>query len=166
MFRKRFDIRAQPGFGLITLFTFFSLYLPITALVIYSFNGAESLSQWGGFSLRWFAAAWQNAAVQDAAIRSLVIALWAALIATTAAMMAALATTRTTPYRGLTFKYALINQPLMVPEIVTAVALLIVFSRIKVWTGYSGLGDLIVAHTASAFPSRTCPSAPGWKAWT
>jgi spermidine/putrescine transport system permease protein len=45
--------------------------------------------------------------------------------------MAAIATTRTKPYPGLTFKYAFINQPLMVPEIVTAVALLIVFSRVK-----------------------------------
>ena len=157
MFSRRYDLRSQPGFGFITLFTFFALYLPIAALVIYSFNDAESLSQWGGFSSRWFVAAWNNTAVQDAAMRSLVIALWAALLATTAAMMAALATTRTQPYRGLTFKYALINQPLMVPEIVTAVALLIVFSRIKVWTGYSGLGYLIVAHTAFCIPFAYLP---------
>ena len=71
--------------------------------------------------------------------------------------MAALATTRTRPYRGLTFKYALINQPLMVPEIVTAVALLIVFSRVKVWTGYSGLGYLIAAHTAFCIPFAYLP---------
>ena len=157
MFRSQFNVRAQPGFGLVTLFTFFALYLPIGALVIYSFNGAESLSRWDGFSLRWFAAAWQNDAVQDAAIRSLIIASWAALIATVAATMAALATTRTAPYRGLTFKYALINQPLMVPEIVTAVALLIVFSKIKVWTGYSGLGYLIVAHAAFCIPFAYLP---------
>lgn len=157
MFRSRFDIRAQPGFGLITLFTFFALYLPIAALVAYSFNGADSLSRWDGFSSRWFVAAWQNSAVQDAAIRSLIIAAWAAFLATIAATMAALATTRTQPYRGLTFKYALINQPLMVPEIVTAVALLIVFSRIKVWTGYSGLGYLIVAHTAFCIPFAYLP---------
>jgi len=157
MSRSRFDIRAQPGFGFITLFTFFALYLPIAALVVYSFNGAESLSQWGGFSSRWFVAAWQNSAVQDAAIRSLVIALWAASLATVAALMAALATTRTAPYRGQTLKYALINQPLMVPEIVTAVALLIVFSRIKVWTGYSGLGYLVLAHTAFCIPFAYLP---------
>jgi spermidine/putrescine transport system permease protein len=71
--------------------------------------------------------------------------------------MAAIATTRTAPYRGLTFKYAFINQPLMVPEIVTAVALLIVFSRIKVWTGYSGLGYLIAAHTAFCIPFAYLP---------
>ncbi len=157
MFRRRFDIRAQTGFGTIALFTFFALYLPIGALVVYSFNSAESLSQWGGFSLRWFVEAWNNAAVQDAAIRSLIIAFWAAMMATIAATMAAIATTRTGPYRGLTFKYALINQPLMVPEIVTAVALLIVFSRIKVWTGYSGLGYLILAHTAFCIPFAYLP---------
>ena len=71
--------------------------------------------------------------------------------------MAALATTRTKPYRGLTFKYAFINQPLMVPEIVTAVALLILFSRIKIWTGYSGLGYLIAAHTAFCIPFAYLP---------
>ena len=76
---------------------------------------------------------------------------------TIAATMAALATTRTRPYPGLTFKYAFINQPLMVPEIVTGVALLIVFSRIKVWTGYSGLGYLIVAHTAFCIPFAYLP---------
>lgn len=157
MRRSRFDIRAQPGFGFITLFTFFALYLPIAALVIYSFNGAESLSRWDGFSTRWFAAAWQNAAVQDAAIRSLVIALWAALIATVAATMAALATTRTKPYRGLTFKYAIINQPLMVPEIVTAVSLLVVFAWVKTTIGYSGLGYLILAHSAFCIPFAFMP---------
>jgi spermidine/putrescine transport system permease protein len=154
---RRFDIQSQPGFGLIALFTFFALYLPIGALVAYSFNASDSLSVWGGFSLRWFAVAWNNSAVQDASIRSLIIASWAAALATIAATMAALATTRTEGYRGLTLKYAAINQPLMVPEIVTAVALLIVFSRIKVWTGYSGLGYLIMAHTAFCIPFAYLP---------
>ncbi len=146
--RRTFDIRAQRGFGLIALFTFFALYLPIAALVAYSFNAADSLSRWDGLSLRWFISAWNNSAVQDASIRSLILATWAATLATIAATMAALATTRTPHYPGLTFKYAFINQPLMVPEIVTGVALLIVFSRVKVWKGYSGLGYLILAHTA------------------
>ena len=157
MASRRFDIRVQPGFAAIAAFTFFLLYLPIATLVAYAFNASESVSSWDGLSLRWFAAAWQNAGVQDAAIRSLVIAVCAATVATLAATMAALAMTRTAPYRGLSFKYAFINQPLMVPEIVTAVALLIVFSRIKVWTGYSGLGYLIAAHTAFCIPFAYLP---------
>lgn len=155
--RRRFDIRTQPGFTLIALFTFFMLYLPIAVLVAYAFNASDSVTTWGGLSLHWFSVAWQNAAVQDAAWRSLIVAAFAATIATITAMMAALATTRTPPYPGLTFKYAFINQPLMVPEIVTAVALLIVFSRVKVWTGYSGLGYLIAAHTAFCIPFAYLP---------
>ncbi len=157
MAKRTFDIQAQPGFSFIALFTFFALYLPIAALVVYAFNASESLSMWGGFSTRWFVSAWNNSTVQDAAGRSILIAIWSAVLATLAATMAALATTRSPNYRGLTFKYAIINQPLMVPEIVTAVALLIVFSRIKVWTGYSGLGYLIMAHTAFCIPFAYLP---------
>jgi spermidine/putrescine transport system permease protein len=112
---------------------------------------------WKGFSLRWFHVAWNNALVIESSVRSFEIAAIAATLATIAATMAALATTRTKPYPGLTFKYAFINQPLMVPEIVTAVALLIVFSRIKIWTGYSGLGYLIAAHTAFCVPFAYLP---------
>lgn len=154
---RGFDIRRQPGFASVALICFFLLYLPIVTLVVFAFNAGESVAVWEGFSVRWFISAWNNDAVQEASLRSVVIALSAAAIATSAATMAALATTRTPPYPGLTVKYTFINQPLMVPEIVTAVALLIVFSRIKVWTGYSGLGYLIVAHSAFCIPFAYLP---------
>lgn len=157
MASRHFEIRAQPGFGTIALFTFAALYLPIVTLVAYAFNASDSVTTWGGLSLKWFVEAWRNEAVQDAAMRSFIIATCAATAATVAATMAAIATTRTARYPGLGFKYAFINQPLMVPEIVTAVALLIVFSRIKVWTGYSGLGYLILAHTAFCIPFAYLP---------
>jgi spermidine/putrescine transport system permease protein len=157
MARRHFEIRTQPGFGVIALFTFVALYLPIATLVVYAFNASDSVTTWGGLSLRWFVEASRNGAVQDAAWRSFVIATFAATLATIAATMAAIATTRTAPYRGQGFKYAFINQPLMVPEIVTAVALLIVFSRVKVWTGYSGLGYLVLAHTAFCIPFAYLP---------
>ncbi|MBS3649112.1 ABC transporter permease [Pseudaminobacter sp. 19-2017] len=155
--RRSFDLRSQPGFTFVALLTFFMLYLPIAALVVYAFNAGSSMAIWEGVSLRWFYSAASNERVQEAAMRSALIAVCAALIATVAATMAAIATTRTKPYPGLTFKYAFINQPLMVPEIVTAVALLIVFSRIKVWTGYSGLGYLIAAHAAFCIPFAYLP---------
>jgi spermidine/putrescine transport system permease protein len=85
------------------------------------------------------------------------VAFIAGVIATTVATMAALATTRTGNYRGLTLKYVMINQPLMVPEIVTAIALLIVFSRIEVWTGYSGMGYMLLAHAAFCIPFAYLP---------
>jgi spermidine/putrescine transport system permease protein len=154
---KPFSIQAQPGFTFIAMLCFFLLYLPIATLVFYAFNAGDSVAIWSGFSLRWFRSAWSNAAVQEATFRSAGIAVVAGCLATIAATMAALATTRTADYRGLTFKYAFINQPLMVPEIVTAVALLIVFSRIKVWTGYTGIGYLLAAHTAFCIPFAYLP---------
>ncbi len=154
---KGFDIRTQSGFATIAMLCFFILSLPIATLVVFAFNSGTSIALWEGFSLRWFAAAWNNSQVIEASIRSVKIAAVAAVVATAVATLAAIATTRTSAYRGLTFKYSFINMPLMVPEIVTAVALLIFFSRVKVWTGYSGLGYLITAHTAFCIPFAYLP---------
>lgn len=154
---RRFSVQRQRGFATIAIICFVALYLPIAVLVFYAFNSADSLSSFQGVSLRWFARAFENQQVIDASTRSLQIAVVAATVATIAATMAAIATTRTEPYRGLTLKYAFINQPLMVPEIVTAVALLIFFARIKIWTGYTGLGYLIAAHTAFCVPFAYLP---------
>ncbi|MDI7863488.1 ABC transporter permease [Rhizobiaceae bacterium n13] len=154
---RKFSIKRLPGFTMIAMFAFFVLYLPIATLVVYAFNDGMSIAIWEGVSLRWFESAWNNSQVIEASIRSLQIAAFAAVIATVAATMAALATTRSANYRGRTFKYAFINMPLLVPEIVTAVALLILFARIKVWTGYSGLGYLIVAHSAFCIPFAYLP---------
>jgi spermidine/putrescine transport system permease protein len=152
-----FAIRRQPGFTTIAILCFALLYLPIATLVFYAFNAGISVAVWEGFSLRWFQEAMANERVQEAAWHSFIIATVAALVSTIVATMAALATTRTDPYPGLTFKYAFINQPLMVPEIVTAVALLIVFSRVKMWTGYTGLGYLMAAHTGFCIPFAYLP---------
>ena len=154
---KPFSVTTLPGFTAVALAVFFLLYLPIATLVVYSFNDSLSIAVWGGFSLRWYEAAWQNAAVQEAAVRSVVIATCAAAISTTAATMAALGTTRRGPFPGRTLIYVAINQPLMVPEIVTAVALLIFFASIKVATGYQGLGYLILAHSAFCVPFAYLP---------
>lgn len=154
---RTFDVKRQRGFSAMAIACFLLLYLPIILLVIYSFNAGASIAIWEGFSLKWYSSAWANTQIQEATIRSLIIASSASFIATTAAVMAALATTRTAPYRGSTFVFAMINQPLMVPEIVTAVALLIFFAVIKVATGYNGLWYLIVAHAAFCIPFAYMP---------
>ena len=146
----------MPGFALVAVAGFVLLYAPIATLVAYSFNASESAALWGGFSLRWYASAWENEQVQEAAIRSVVIAAFASAIATAVATLAALGTTRRR-FRGRTAVYVAINQPLMVPEIVTAVALLIVFASVKVATGYQGLGYLILAHSAFCVPFAYLP---------
>ena len=154
---RGFDVRRQAGFGAVALACFFALYAPILVLVVYSFNAGAGIGVWEGVSLRWYAAAAENEQVQEVTIRSLVIAVQASLYSTVLATMAALATTRTGGFRGLVLVFAVINQPLMVPEIVTAVALLIFFAGIKVWSGYSGLGYLVLAHTAFCIPFAYLP---------
>jgi spermidine/putrescine transport system permease protein len=126
-------------------------------LVFFSFNAGKTVMDWSGFSLQWYVIDWENTAVQEAAWRSVVIAFWATAIATTVATMAALGTTRRRAFKGQTAVYVAINQPLMVPEIVTAVALLIVFAWVKVQTGYQGLGYLILAHAAFCIPFAYLP---------
>ena len=154
---RGFSVRRQPGFATVAIVCFLALYAPLTTLIFYSFNAGTSIANWEGFSFRWYLAAWENQQVQEATMRSLVIASCAAVLSTTAATMAALGTTRVRPYGGQTAVYALINQPLMVPEIVTAVALLIVFAGVKAATGYTGLGYLIMAHTAFCIPFAYLP---------
>ncbi|MCR8826614.1 ABC transporter permease [Pseudosulfitobacter koreensis] len=154
---KRFDIQRMPGFKTVAAVTFVLLYMPIFLLVIYSFNAGTSIAIWEGFSWRWYVSAWDNQQVQEATVRSLIIAFWASAISTTLAVLAALATTRTPKFKGQSAVFAMINQPLMVPEIVTAVALLIFFAMIKVATGYTGLLYLIIAHTAFCIPFAYLP---------
>ncbi len=157
MAERSFSVARLPGFSTIALGVFVCLYLPIVTLVVYSFNGGPSIAVWQGVSLHWYSEAWGNQAVKDATIRSLIIALCASAIATTLATLAALGTTRRAGFKGQTVIYVMINQPLMVPEIVTAVALLIFFASIKVATGYQGLGYLIAAHSAFCIPFAYLP---------
>lgn len=154
---RAFAAARIPGFATVAVAVFVALYLPIVMLVAYSFNSGDSIAIWEGFSLKWYPRAWNNAQVREVTLRSLTIATLAALIATTVATLAALGTTRRRPSRGQTLIYLLINQPLMVPEIVTAVALLIFFAAIKVATGYQGLGYLILAHSAFCVPFAYLP---------
>ncbi|NBE06312.1 ABC transporter permease [Paragemmobacter ruber] len=157
MAERRFEVARLPGFATVAVATFVMLYLPIATLVTFSFNAGSSIAVWEGFSLHWYADAWNNQAVKDATVRSLVIAVWAAMISTTVATLAALGTTRRAAFKGETFIYVAINQPLMVPEIVTAVALMILFGMVKVATGYQGLGYLILAHSAFCIPFAYLP---------
>ncbi|WP_112309488.1 ABC transporter permease [Pseudogemmobacter bohemicus] len=154
---RSFEVSRLPGFAATAILVFVLLYLPIITLAVYSFNAGKSIALWEGFSFHWYANAWANEAVKSATVRSLIIAFAASAIATTCAVMAALGTTRRKAFRGQTAIYMFINQPLMVPEIVTAVALLILTGVIKAWTGYQGLWYLIIAHAAFCVPFAYLP---------
>lgn len=155
--RRPVDLRRQPGFNQIAWGCIIFLYAPIAVLIVFSFNDNRSVVLWTEFSFRWYEAAFANDGIRKATLVSLKVAAAATLFATVIATMAALATTRTPPFRGLTFAYALINQPLMIPEIVTGVATLSFFALVKQATGVTGIGYLILAHTVFCIPFAYMP---------
>jgi len=151
-------LRKQHGFGFMAAVCLLVLYAPIAVLFVYSFNETRSVSQWSGFSLDWYGKAFENKEIQEAAWNSLQIALFATAVATICATMAALATTRTRPWRGMTASYMVVNLPLMVPEIVTAIATLIFFALIYATLGLSfGLGNIMIAHAVFCIPFAYLP---------
>lgn len=155
--RRRMNLRKQPGFDTIAWICLFFLYAPIVVLIIFSFNDNRSVVKWTEFSLRWYKAAFENDGIRRATVISLEVAAVATIFATTFATMAALATTRVRAFKGQTLVYAIINQPLMVPEIVTAVSTLAFFGIIKQITGVNGIGYLMLAHTVFCIPFAYMP---------
>lgn len=154
---KSIDLKYQPGFSQIAWLCIVVLYAPIAVLVLFSFNENRSVTVWTEFSLDWYVKAINNEGIRHAAWVSLEVAFIAMVLSTIMATMAALVTTRTTNYRGMNLAVAVVNQPLMVPEVVTAVATLIFFAIIKQLTGVSGIGYLIAAHTAFCIPFAYMP---------
>jgi len=155
---KSMDLKRQPGFRAIALLCLTLLYAPILVLAVFAFNDNRSVTIWTEFSLKWFYNVFQNANVKNATMVSLQVALSATVISTLVATAAALATTRTAPWRGQMPAYLVINLPLMVPEIVTAVATLSFFALLATSFGINlGLGKLIIAHTVFCIPFAYLP---------
>ncbi len=120
------------------------LYLPIAILVIYSFNASRLVTVWGGWSLRWYAALFEDRAMLDAAMASFGIAAASAAIATVLGTMAALALTRLGRFRGRLAFSAMIYAPLVMPEVITGLSLLLMFVAADVDRGF---GTVTAAHT-------------------
>ena len=156
---KSNDMRWFPGFSAVTLLCLFLLYAPLIIVAIYSFNDSNSITNWGGFSLRWYADVFWGVEApkfKSAAVNSFVIAISAAITSTIIATMAATAMLRAGRFRGKPLSFALINLPLMVPEIVTAVASLIFFSAIGFTTG---ILTILIAHIVFCIPFAYLPIA-------
>ena len=151
------ELRRQPLFTGMSWLVLLFLYAPIAVLVVFSFNDNRSVVRWTEFSLRWYAAALENDDIRRSAMISIQVAFIATVGSTIIATMAALATTRGGVYRGRSAAIALINQPLMIPEIVTAIATLAFFSILRQLTGVTGIGWLILAHTVFCVPFAYMP---------
>lgn len=118
-------------------------YLPIGVLCLQSFNAAKYGGSWKGFSFRWYQELWEREDIHDAAYNTLIIAFSSTLIALLLGSLAAWCL-----HRYLTrlqkFHYGLIYSPLVVPDILMGISLLLLFVNFQVPLG---LGTIIVAHT-------------------
>jgi len=159
MASRKYDIKRYTGFLPITILCLVILYAPLIVVTVYSFNDSTSITAWEGVSLRWYVDVFtgpESGKFKEAAWNSMVIALIAATTATVIATLAATAMIRGGRFKLRTASFGLITLPLMVPEIVTAVALLIFFNAI----GFDrGLLTIVIAHTAFCIPFAYMPIA-------
>lgn len=152
-------VRHYPGFLAMAVGCLVVLYAPLIVVTVYSFNDSTSITTWGGLSWRWYVDVFTGPEAERfgaAAWNSITIALIASTLSTAIAVAAALAMVRSGRFRGKSASYALINLPLMVPEIVTAVATLIFFSAIGMTTGYL---TILIAHITFCIPFAYLPIA-------
>jgi len=157
MSTRKYDIKSLPGFLPITILCLVVLYAPLVVVTLYSFNDSTSITIWEGVSLRWYADVFngpESTKFKIAAWNSFSIAIIAATCATTIATLAATAMIRGGRFRLRTVSFGLISLPLMVPEIVTAVATLIFFNSIGFTRGYT---TILVAHIAFCIPFAYMP---------
>lgn len=119
------------------------LYIPVVLLVIYSFNDSRLVTVWGGFSTRWYGALLRNTQLMDAARVSLVVAVVAATLAAVLGTMAGLALTRVPRFLGRTLFSGMILAPLVMPEVITGLSLLLTFIAVSL---DRGMPTVIIAH--------------------
>ena len=123
------------------------LYVPIAVLVIYSFNASRLVAVWGGWSTRWYAELLNDALLIEAAVVSLRLAVASATAATILGTLAALALARFGRFRGRLPFAAMIYAPLVMPEVITGLSLLLLFVTIAVDRGF---WTVAIAHTTMA----------------
>jgi len=122
---------------------FVFLYFPILLLVIYSFNASRLVTVWAGFSTKWYVSLMSNEAMLDAAWVTLRVALLSATVATVLGTMAALVLVRIHHFRGRTLFGGMIYAPLVMPDVITGLSLLLLF----VGLGFSrGFWTVTLAH--------------------
>jgi len=119
------------------------LYAPILILAVYSFNASALVTVWGGFSTRWYSVLFADAPLLEAARVSFVVALGAATLATLFGTLAALALDRSGRFSGRTAFTGLVYAPLVMPEVITGLSLLLLFVGLGL---DRGLVTLVIAH--------------------
>lgn len=153
--RKSYNLLAFPGLRWIAGLFFLYLYIPIPILLILSFNANRSATIWTGFSATWYGRAFSDPTIVVAIERSLIVATIASLTATTVAIAAALGVAKLR--RGRSAIGNVIALPLLIPDIVTAVASVLFFVRIGLYNQPWPLLPVIIAHIVFCTPFAYLP---------
>lgn len=133
----------------ILAFGFGFLYLPIALLIAYSFNASRLVAVWAGFSTHWYGAVFANDKFRSAALTSLEIALMAASLALVLGTSAGLAMARFRRFPGRTLFAFSLTAPLVVPEVILGLSLLLLFVSLQSWIGWPagrGIATVTIAH--------------------
>ncbi|WP_324732864.1 ABC transporter permease subunit [Pseudomonas paeninsulae] len=126
------------------------IYLPMLILVIYSFNSSRLVTVWGGWSIKWYVGLLDNTQLMNAVMRSLEIACYTAIAAVILGTMAAFVLTRVTRFKGRTVFGGLVTAPLVMPEVITGLSLLLLFvamAQLIGWPAERGILTIWIAHT-------------------
>ncbi|WP_445679750.1 ABC transporter permease subunit [Radicibacter daui] len=140
------------GLGLVFLWLWAGLvflYLPIVTLIFYSFNDSKLVAVWGGFSTRWYGELMHNGQVLDAALLSLEIAVISACGAVVLGTLAGVTLSRFPVFRGRVMFSGLISAPLVMPEVISGLSMLLLFVSMEQLVGWPkgrGMLTIILTH--------------------
>lgn len=126
------------------------IYLPMLILVIYSFNASKLVTVWGGWSLKWYTGLLDNTQLMGSVMRSLEIAFYTAIAAVALGTLAAFVLTRISHFKGRTLFGGLVTAPLVMPEVITGLSLLLLFvamAQLIGWPQERGIVTIWIAHT-------------------
>ena len=126
------------------------LYLPMVVLVIYSFNASRLVTVWAGFSTRWYLELFRDQQILSAVWTSLRIAFFSASMAVCLGTLAAFVMVRFTRFRGKTALSSMVTAPLVMPEVITGLSLLLLFVHMAQtigWPADRGMVTIWIAHT-------------------
>jgi putrescine transport system permease protein len=132
------------------VFGFAFLYIPILSVIVYSFNESKLVTVWGGLSTKWYGVLFRDHEMLDAAWLSLRIAAVAATCAVIVGTFAGMSLARFGRFRGRTLLGGMVTAPLVMPEVITGLSLLLLFSALAtsgIITGYGGFSTVAIAHT-------------------
>jgi len=126
------------------------IYLPMLILVIYSFNASKLVTVWGGWSIKWYVGLLDNSQLMGSVMRSLEIACYTAIAAVALGTLAAFVLTRVTRFKGRTLFGGLVTAPLVMPEVITGLSLLLLFvamAQMIGWPQERGIVTIWIAYT-------------------